>query len=270
VRQLPCPNIDEPMVTLEFPFAIVGSQLFLRGNETNLARVNLMTGEVISRDFTNAICVLSAPDGKSVVGFMEGRGNEGGEFGLIDPKTLAFTPTVSLTNEFKDGSIPAFDPATRRVAYVSDENDSPELQIQKDGQFVLTRPLARGEGKLVSGPFLDFTPDGKSVVTAYRFKPEEQTNAEYGLLEIPLDTGALRWTPLFHAKPGDKEELLYAQASLSHDGKTWAIATSYLYLINESLRPEDCALYIVEVGQAKPKINKVFITPPTHRGKINK
>jgi hypothetical protein len=93
-------------------------------------------------------------------------------------------------------------------------------------------------------------------------------DAEYGVVEIPLNEQPLRWIPLFRAKAGDKEELLFAQASLSHDGRTWAIATSYLYLQNESLKPEDCALFLVDVGLDKPRITKVPIQPPAQRREL--
>ena len=119
------------------------------------------------------------------------------------------------------------------------------------------------------GPWLDLGPRGDRVFTAYASKAEDAEDAEYGVVEIPLSREPLRWIPLFRAK-SDKEDLIFAQASLSHDGQTWAMATSYLYLQNESVKPEDCALFLVEVGQAKPKITKVPITPPLHRKSLTK
>ena len=44
-----------------------------------------------------------------------------------------------------------------------------------------------------------------------------------------------------------------------------AMATTYMYMENDSLKPEDCALFLVEVGQAMPKITKVPIVPPRER-----
>lgn len=270
VRHLPCLEVDEPLAALELPFVVVGSQLFLRTAANTLVRLDLMTGEVFTREFTNDIWVLPAPDGKTVIGYVEAKGEKGGVLGAVDQRTLEFAPVTVLTNEPAEGTIPAFDPASGRTAYVYATKESPELRILTNGNAAVTRALTREEGELIVGPLLDFTPDGGNVLTTYRFEPANQTNAEYGLLEIPLSEQPLRWTPLFYAEARDDAGFLYAQASLSHDGTVWAIATPYLYIQNESLKPDDCALYLVEIGRAKPKVNKVPIAPPRHRGSFSK
>jgi hypothetical protein len=115
----------------------------------------------------------------------------------------------------------------------------------------------------VAGPWLDLGPKKDRVFTAYTSKTEGQTNYECGLLEIPLNEKPLRFTPLFHVQSDDMISLL-AQPSLSHDGKTWAISSAWLAAKNKSvLRPEDCALFLVQVDRSQPKITKVPILLPT-------
>ncbi len=101
------------------------------------------------------------------------------------------------------------------------------------------------------------------VFTAYSSKVDGQTNSECGLLEIPLDEKPLRFTPLFQVR-GEDVNLLFAQPSLSHDGRTWAISSAWLAAKDKSsLRPEDCALFLVQVDRSRPKITKVPIPLPT-------
>jgi hypothetical protein len=54
-----------------------------------------------------------------------------------------------------------------------------------------------------------------------------------------------------------------AQPSLSHDGRTWAISSAWLGASKKSaLRPEDCALFLVQVDRSRPKLTKVPIALP--------
>ena len=132
----------------------------------------------------------------------------------------------------------------------------------------MTRQLARPGEKLQLGPFLDLARDGKTVLTSYCAAQAPATNAEYGLLEIPLSDAPLRFTPLFHAPQTEDAELLFAQPALSHDGNTWAIGTAFLYLQNESLGPEDCALFLVDLSKANRPVTKVPIPVPPQRRRL--
>jgi Tol biopolymer transport system component len=269
VREFAFPDFDEPAGVLEFPFAINGSQLVLN-TSNRLAALDLFSGEITRSTATNKIVPLPAPDGKTLIGVLD-LGDNHTEFGTIDPQTLAFKPAVQLTNQFADGCIPAFNPTDGRIALVITESNQPALQIIKDGQIEFSRPLNHSADKLVVGPFLDFTPDRKGVVSAYCAQADGQTNAEYGLIEIPLNQKPLRFTPLFHArKSSDDTDLLFAQPSLSHDGKTWAIATTYLYLQSESLAPADCALFLVNLTKAGRPVTKIPIPVPADRAKLVK
>ena len=260
VRHIGSQKWDDAVTALEFPFAISGTKVFLN-DQHNLTRVDWVTGEVLVN--TNQIAALPGGDGKTIIGWRELPNNGGGEFGMIDPETLAFQPQLTLTNQMGEGTFPAFDPGTRELMLVSGQATNLELQIVRDGVNKFTRPITRpGCEVKVAGPWLDLGPKKERVFTAYFSKADGQTNSEYGLLEIPLNEKPLRFTPLFQVQSDDVNSLL-AQPSLSHDGRTWAISSAWLGASKKSaLRPEDCALFLVQVDGSRPKITKVPIALP--------
>lgn len=269
LRYYPIVELEDPLAALEFPLAVAGSRVVLRLDETNLVSLDLMTGLGMTRAFSNEVFALPGPDGDSIVGLADLSGpGDGTVFGSIDPRTLEFTPALKLTNSMTDGIFPTFDPRDGRLVFVSGESTNLHLHVVKDAQTAFRRPVERHGVALSLGPWLDLGPHKDRVFTTYISEEDGAKDAEYGVVEIPLNQDPLRWIPLFHARAGDDDELLYAQASLSHDGQTWAIATSYLYLQNESIKPEDCALFLVDVGRAEPKITKVPIAPPLRRTKL--
>ena len=269
VRHLAGLNIEEPAGVLEFPFCVVGSRILVRDEDT-LGSIDYRTGQIHSISNANNVALLPGGDDRVIGAAAKLDDDERMAFGTVDPQTLAFTPIMTCTNKFEEAIFPAFDVRGRRAIVVSGEDTNLTLQIVKSEGVEFSRPIERGGAKLMMGPWLDLGPRGDRVYTAYISRVGDAEDAEYGVVEIPLNRGALRWIPLFHAKPDGKGELIYAQASLSHDGQTWAMATSYLYLQNTSLKAEDCALFLVEVGQARPKITKVPIAPPLHRAELIK
>lgn len=252
---------DQPLNALELPFAVTGTKVFLNG-EYGFARVDWVTGEVLVN--SNKIAALPGDDGKTIVGWRELPDNGGGEFGMLDPETLAFQPQLTLTNQKGEGTFPAFHPREHEIMFVSGRGTNLELQILRDGAKQFSRPITRpGCEVKATGLWLDLGPKKDRVFTAYTSQAEGQTNYECGLLVIPLNENPLRFTPLFQVQSSDDMISLLAQPSLSHDGKTWAISSAWLGAKKKSvLRPEDCALFLVQVDRSQPKITKVPITLP--------
>ena len=261
IRHIGSQKWDDALTALEFPFAISGTKVFLN-DQHNLTRVDWVTGEVLVN--TNQIAALPGGNSKTVIGWRELPNNGGGEFGMIDPETLAFQPQLTLTNQMGEGTFPAFHPREREFMFVSGRDTNQEFQIVRDGAKQFSRPITRpGCEVKATGPWLDLGPKKDRVFTSYVSQAEGQTNYECGLLEIPLNEKPLQFTPLFQAQSDDMLSLL-AQPSLSHDGRTWAISSAWLAANKKSvLRPEDCALFLVQVGRSQPKITKVPISLPT-------
>lgn len=259
IRHIGSQKWDDAVTALEFPLALSGTKVFLN-DDHNLTRVDWVTGEVLVN--TNHIGALPSDDGKTIIGWRE-LSNNGGEFGVLDPETMAFQPQLSLTNQPGEGTFPTYDPGTREIMFVGGQGTNLELQIVRDGVKKFTRLITRpGCEVKVAGPWLDLGPKKDRVFTAYSCKTDGQTNSEHGLLEIPLNEKPLRFTPLFQVQADDVNSLL-AQPSLSHDGRTWAISSAWLGASKKSaLRPEDCALFLVQVDRSRPKITKLPIALP--------
>lgn len=269
VRNFIVPDLKDAATSLEFPFAIAGSMLVLNCNEMDPVRVNLVTGEVVGGEkSTNQVVVMPSPDGKTLVGSRAVEKDKFTEFGTFDPKTMEFKPLASLPEAGEKGTMPVFNPADGRVVFIEEKDGQLMLKVAKDGKDEFSRPLIMVDAKLEVGTFLDIARDGKTVFTAACSKTETGTNSAYGLLEIPLNGAPLRFTPLFHIDETSDNELMFAQSSLSHDGTTWAIATSYLYRQNKSLRAEDSALFLVDVSKAKRPVTKISIPVPPERKKL--
>jgi hypothetical protein len=251
---------DEPTTVLQFPFAVAGTKVFLNGDH-GFARVDWVTGEVQVN--SNKIAVLPGDDGKTIVSWRELTDNGGAEFGVLDPETLAFQPQLTLTNQMGEGAFPAFHPREREFMFVSGRDTNQEFQIVRDGVKKFSRTITRpGCEVKAAGLWPDLGPKKDRVFTSYISQAEGQTNYECGLLEIPLNEKPLRFTPLFQVQSEEMISLL-AQPSLSHDGKTWAISSAWLGAKKKSaLRPEDCALFLVQLDRSQPKITKVPIVLP--------
>lgn len=266
VRRLAIAEKDQTEAALIYPFAIQGDWLFLNSDERNPVRVNLATGATDGGSkTTNAIVVLPSPQGQPLVAFRDLKNNATTEFGTFDPQTMEFKPSGNAGSNVCDLAVPAFTPGDGRLVFVSKTGEQLRLEILKDGRIEFTRPLARSGAKLELGPFLELARDGKTVLTAYCATSAATTNSEYGLLEIPLNDAPPRFTPLFHAERDKDAGFLYAQPSLSHDGRTWAIGTACLYLANKSLQPQDCALFLVDLSKAKRPVTKIPIPVPAER-----
>jgi hypothetical protein len=270
VRHFSIPDADEAGATLEFPFAIAEGKLFLNREGYSPTRLDLASGALSGGEkITNELTVLPSPDGKSLVAFRDLKEN-GMEFGTLDARTMQFNALGNAGTNNADATIPAFDPASGRLMLIAKTGEKLQLQITKNGTAEFSRPLEHAGGELQVGPFLQPTPDGKTVCMAYCAEIAAKTNFEYGLLEIPVSSAPLRFTLLFTSTSKVNESLILAQPSLSHDGQTWAIGTACLYLQDESLKPDDCALFLVDLSKPDRPVTKVPVQVPARRQRLIK
>ncbi len=258
IRHLVNLKWDKALTALEFPFAIIGNHVFLN-DEHRLIRVDWVTGALLIN--SNSIAALPANDGQTLIGWHE-LANDAAEFGVVDPQTLAFQAQLQMTNRLDSGVFPAFHPAQNEIMFVAGSETNQELQIERAGVKIFSRPINRpGCEVKIAGPWLEWGPGKDRVFTLYTSQMSQQTNYECGLLEIPLTGKPLRFTPLFHT--GSDDLSMLAQPSLSHDGRIWAISSAWLAAKNRSaLEPEDRALFLVQVDQDPPRLKKVPISIP--------
>jgi hypothetical protein len=152
----------------------------------------------------------------------------------------------------------------KRVAYVRKDEAKQELTVLREGKVELT-PMIEEAGESLHFGHAVFSPGGEVLYLSYLRTAEGATNASLGFLEITLPSGQLRRTTLFSASADlDQEFAAYLQLSLSHDGRTLATASTYFALEREEtgLKPDHCALYLVDLTDPQRAIKKVPIPLP--------
>lgn len=269
VRNLETIKMKNVGQSILYPFCMLGTNLYLFGKE-KLACVDLLTGRIATADNTNRLALLPGADGATIVGITEMMkidktdGSNTFTLGVLDPRSLVFRPTLVLSNALAEGTLPNYNPRTRQVIYVTGEETNRELRVVTDGRETFRRSLARGDAKQWFGLWLDIGPRTDRVVTAYVAQRSGTNGAEHGVVEIPLQKNeTLRWVPLFTDLNEGKKSEPVAQGALSHDGRTWALATT---LLNDAqIKPADRALFLVDLSKPQPEITKVPIAKPPDR-----
>jgi hypothetical protein len=270
VRNYTLTDMKDVGASLQFPFAIAGHQLFLNLDKADPTRVDLMTGAIIAgQSNLNAVLVLPMPGGKQLIGLLPNPTNENiVSVGTYDPETRHFQHIRTLPEVAGDCPLPYFNPASGQTLRLIKTNSQIRLQVFQEDKLTLERPLELPGGHVQASQLPDVSPNGRTAYLAACVVTETKTNSTYGLLEVPLTDAPLRFTPLFQANVSDDGDLLLAQPALAHDGRTWAICSSYIYQQNASLRPEDCALFLVDVSKAKRPVTKVPVPVPPQREKL--
>ncbi len=250
---------------LMVPLPVVGERAFIRSDDKEILRLDLRTGEATTHKFTGEATEVSlwpAPGDKEMF-YLEG--HERGVFGRLNPETFERTPLFGFTNQFADGSFFAYDKSGKHIAFVEEAKDAPRVVVLEEGKAVFTRTLDTKGGKIGFGNAV-FSPTGNALLGSYQLIAAGQTNSSFGLIEIPLNNAPVRMTPLVAGVNTTEETAaLYFQIGVSHDGKTAAAASAYLACAAPDFKPEDCALFLVDLRDARHKVNKVPIPLPAIR-----
>jgi hypothetical protein len=258
-------TIDLELGSLIYPGRILGRQAFFCC-EKRLWRLDLVTGQSTNAANKDAAILLPGgpDDALPAIAGLNTKLEDGLSvltFGTLDPGTFAFAPALSLTNDFGGNALPCFDPRTRQVVLIRGGETNRELCVERPGVATVRQSLARERTRVWFGLWIDVGPRNDRACVAYLAEEEGAADAEYGVVEVPFGKDRPRWIPLFRAKPEhDHSELMCAQAALSHDGKVWAMATTFLD--PTGMKPEDRALFLVEVGSSKAGVTRVPIPRP--------
>jgi hypothetical protein len=97
--------------------------------------------------------------------------------------------------------------------------------------------------------------------------------SEFGVAELPLDGASPRYTPLLSATINKDDSGGVFQLDPSHDQRTIAAASTFLGISGGSrsrMKPEDCALYLVDLSRADRRVTKVPVAvPPAPKTQAN-
>lgn len=263
-------DLKEPGYGLSQPLPVSGDNVFVPAGDDTLLRLNLRSGIAVRHQFAGLegqLSLYANPSGEGVYYLLSPKGEHREVvFGQLDPERLTLAPMTTISNSVADGSFFTFDRQGSRVAFV-ENGDSNTLQVVvlKNGQPELRKPIPYSEDRISFGNAA-FSPAGDSLRAAFGRHDQTAHKTDFGLLEIPLTpAGTLRETVLLSGVPGtDRENALYFQIGCSHDGKTAAVASTYLAADKdaEKFRPEDCALFFVDLSSPERKVSIVPIMLP--------
>jgi len=132
------------------------------------------------------------------------------------------------------------------------------------GKPVLTRTISETEELRCGNAVLLERKD--LIVVSYMREHEGTNRASFGLLEIPLKEGPIRDTVLIRdTEAKDNFAPFLFQVGVSHDAKTAAVSSMYLACMGDEFRAEDCALFFVDLSDAKRKVTRIPIAMPAKR-----
>lgn len=244
------------------PLCIHKDRLFgVSENQKEIIRLDLVTGEVVTRPAgSGELTLLPGPDERLYYAETSGGEDSKGTFGRMDPDTFERSPILQIATGTAENGFIAYNNAGTALALM-DKNDS--LVIYRKGQEPLRKPFpGTREGRSFANAV--FLPDDKTIVAAGREELGDKKFV-YSIWEIPVSDGQVRQTELFQAQ-GDAsgETVFYTQLSVSPDGKTAALSSTYVAAMQE-VAAKDCALFLVNLADKDRKITRVAIPQPKGR-----
>jgi hypothetical protein len=122
------------------------------------------------------------------------------------------------------------------------------------------------KGRRINMGNLEWSTDEKSLFATFAERlDDEEDNAQFGVIEVPLDGGSTHEIPLFTGKLDNNEDGLFCfQIALSPDGRKIAASSlSFISDSDEALKPQDRALYLVDISRPQWEVTKVPMPPPS-------
>jgi hypothetical protein len=254
---------DMPSAML-VPPPIVGSQLF-SGEDGQIRRVDLQSGAELVKKFEGDFLLMGQHDRIYYGRELPEEGKETRvEVGLVDADTLALTPLFETTEAGGDPPFFAVSRDGARVALAREKDDVPQILVFEGNQLRNTIPIGSKADEMELG-FFQWSRDGSTLYGVFRTKVVE-TEYQLGVLEVPAAGGAARRIPLFRVTGKEDSDVMTLQVDVSHDGKTLAAASTYLQMssgskVQRRLKPEDVALYFIDLSRPDRKVTKVPIPP---------
>jgi len=270
IKTFQIPDIDEPATSFIMPLCLANECLFLSASKSGreVIRLDLRTGALTHKHFAEAegdIYLYPAPDGEGVFYVEEEEGPDRKMvFGRLNPSNFSRKPLMQLPKDLPDEGVIAYDRTGQTLAFLAGGDETNTVLVLRDGQRVFTRSLdTHGRRRRFINAVLAV--NGKAIRAT--FQQADGTNAvAYGLMEVPFSEAPAREITLIKNAPkADESTSFYFQMAVSHDGKTAALASTYLACSDEEFNPTDCALFLVDLSEPNWKLTKVPIPMPAKR-----
>lgn len=254
-RLILVPEVADSLKKLQMSMPLADHFLFLGGSD-EIVRIDLETGDRRVVPGMPDMCFFGAQKRDTIVYTGSPESPEPQvEIGVMNPLTFSRKPLFRLPSEdLKEDMFFVLGGDGVKLAVTGkDTNGAVVCRIlQKDtGDKRLVVSSTNEDFTLGNGVF---SPDGKALCFAYALKLESETDTAYGLVEVPVDGSAPRRTPLLRCAKDDG--LGFFQIGLSNDGKTVAVASTYLSAEN-AISAQDCALFLVDLADPERKVTKV-------------
>ena len=268
IKTFRVPEVKDVAESFMVPLCLAGERLFLRVSGKGLLRLDLRSGDLAGHEFEDAKGDLSfypAPDGAGVFYFEpDDSAKQNLVFGRLNPNDFSRTPLMKITNRLNDSTAVAYDADGKVLVLVGGGDTRTGVDVWRDGKAVFSREVDNHGKKRVFGNAV-LAANGKAVRAAFQQAYGTNT-ASYGLVEIPFSDAPARELILIKESPVEDEAgVYYFQAAISHDGKTAAVASTYLACTDKDFDPAGCALFFVDLSSPDWKVTKVPIPVPAKR-----
>ncbi len=265
IRLMHVQGLDDGVSQMRMPLATARGQLVLLGESNALVCVHLLTGEISRHPMPKEVMPYATADGDRVCYLSqidEGKGEW--EMGVIDLDTWELKPVsqIKLEKDLGDDALVVVSPDGKWALGYDEEKV--EVVFIENG-VEKSRVAVCGEAEKVSLGAFAISPISRTAYAPYFREHEGRTNVSVGIVEFPFPRGEPRRTVLIERmEEPDDGEALYFQPSVSHDGKTLAIASTYLVAGDQQTKKDDCALFLIDLTDAERKVTRVPIEqPPT-------
>lgn len=266
LRLLTIPDFESSqMEYLYWHPCVVGASLFIGGEDT-IRRIDLETGAEETAKVDGATRLLALGDRVYYARKLPDEGATTGraEFGLLDLQALTLAPQFVAAGVGADILAVSRDGA--RIAVAAEEDDAKQIRILENGRARATLALGGGNDAREIAGMPQWSRDGESLYYTYH-EPLDEQHRQYGILELPIDGSAPRLLPLLVAGASDSDSLM--PLDVSHDGRTLATVSTYLRTSSgklaqgkqPNLRPEDLALFLVDLATARRTVTRIPIPP---------
>jgi WD40 repeat protein len=222
-----------------------------------LLRVDLTTGETLKVAAPKECYLIGHGDKLFYARMIDQNRDKTYEIGTVDPSTLAQNPFLTLAQSEYGECSPFLAPAGdgARIALAAMLDEAPRIVILRGKSVEKVVPVAEKSSQM-SLASLDWSTDGKTLYASFSRKVGDK-RFQFGILEIPALSGAPREIPLFEGS--EKDNLTGLQIALTPDGSQ--LITTSTAFDEETIRAEDRALYLIDIGSPSRKVNKVIVPP---------
>lgn len=269
-------RIFQPQEDMKFlnilPPPIVGNYQFIANpDKPELYRVNVQNWETQSFQLAFSHDDLGIPfsDGEQLY-FTVDLEKEDQKFCSImklNVENGTYTPVAKINTE-ECGELQAWSwlkLGGDRFAAISKYQDRVHLVLVQGNSIEKMIPIGEKKSGLDIGNLVP-SRDGRSIFAAFSYHDQQD---QFGFMEIPFDGGKTREMVLFtgDGPMDDQMNPIAFHIAISPDGRKIA-ASSVSGLEYTSLKPEDRALYFIDVSHPEWEVNKVRVPLPSASNKF--